>query len=94
MRKKGKVAAFVAAAAAVAGVAAPATAAAATGRDLAGPLASVALSSGSGQSVVDWNRELISILGTPEALLRGLGHRLAARGEWVLVAGVVERGAR
>src|SRR5690349_20690440 len=51
MRKKGKVAAFVAAA----------------GRDLAGPPAPVALSPGSGQSVADWNRELISILGTPGA---------------------------
>src|SRR5690349_8802334 len=51
MRKKGKVAAFVAAA----------------GRDLAGPPASAAFSPGSGQSVVDWNRELITILGTPGA---------------------------
>jgi hypothetical protein len=68
MRKKGKVAAFVAAAAVVAGVAAPtAAAAAATGRDLAGPPASVAFSPGSGQSVVDWNHELITILGTPGA---------------------------
>jgi hypothetical protein len=68
MRKKGKIAAFVAAAAVVAGVAAPtAAAAAATGRDLAGPPTSVAFSPGSGQSVVDWNHELISILGTPGA---------------------------
>src|SRR2546421_7692445 len=68
MRKKGKVAAFVAAAAVVAGVAAPtAAAAAATGRDSASPPTSVAFSPGSGQSVVDWNHELISILGTPGA---------------------------
>ena len=53
MRKKGKIAAFVAAAAVVAGVAAPtAAAAAATGRDVAGPPTSVAFSPGSGQSVV------------------------------------------
>src|SRR5690349_10732362 len=68
MPKKGKVAAFVAAAAVVAGVAAPTAAAAAvTGRGAAGLPASVALSPGSGQSVVDWNRELIAILGTPGA---------------------------
>jgi membrane-associated phospholipid phosphatase len=67
MRKKGKVAAFVAAAAVVAGVAAPTAAAAAAGRDGASPPTSVAFSPGSGQSVVDWNHELISILGTPGA---------------------------
>jgi membrane-associated phospholipid phosphatase len=68
MRKIGKAAVFLAAAAVVAGVAAPATAAAAaTGRDRAGPPASVAFSPGSGQSVVDWNRELITILGTAGA---------------------------
>src|SRR5690242_2295897 len=68
MRKTRKAAVFLAAAAmaaVVAGVAAPATAA--TGRNLAGPPASVALSPGSGQSVVDWNKELITILGTPGA---------------------------
>jgi membrane-associated phospholipid phosphatase len=65
MRKTRKMAVFLAAAAVVAGVAAPA--AAATGRDLAGPPASVAFARGSGQSVVDWNRELIAILGTPGA---------------------------
>src|SRR5690348_16540069 len=65
MRKTRKAAIFLAAAAVVAGVAAPATAA--TGRNLAGPPASVALSPGSGQSVVDWNKELITILGTPGA---------------------------
>src|SRR5690348_14484381 len=68
MPKKGKVAAFVAAAAVVAGVAAPTAAAAAViGRHGASPPTSVAFSPGSGQSVVDWNRELISILGTPGA---------------------------
>src|SRR5690348_8338337 len=68
MPKKGKVAAFVAAAAVVAGVAAPTAAAAAvTGRHGASPPTSVAFSPGSGQSVVDWNRELITILGTPGA---------------------------
>jgi membrane-associated phospholipid phosphatase len=65
MRKTRKMAVFLAAAAVVAGVAAPAEAA--TGRDLAGPPASVAFSPGSGQSVVDWNHELITILGTPGA---------------------------
>jgi membrane-associated phospholipid phosphatase len=65
MRKTRKTAAFLAAAAVVAGAAAPA--AAATGRGLAGPPTSVALSPGSGQSVVDWNKELITILGTPGA---------------------------
>jgi membrane-associated phospholipid phosphatase len=67
MRMIRKAAVFLAAAAVAAGAAAPATAAAATGRDLAGSPASVAFSPGSGQSVVDWNRELISILGTPGA---------------------------
>src|SRR5258706_13487474 len=65
MRKRRKGAVFLAAAAMVAGMAAPATtAAAATGREGAGPPASVAFSPGSGQSAVDWNRELITILGT------------------------------
>jgi membrane-associated phospholipid phosphatase len=68
MRKTRKGAVFLAAAAMVAGMAAPATAAAAaTGREVAGPPASVAFSPSSGQSVVDWNRELITILGTPGA---------------------------
>jgi membrane-associated phospholipid phosphatase len=66
MRKRRKGAVFLAAAAMVAGMAAPATAAAATtGREVAGPPASAAFSPGSGQSAVDWNRELITILGTP-----------------------------
>ena len=67
MRKRRKGAVFLAAAVMVAGMAAPATAAAAaavTGREVAGPPASVAFSPGSGQSAVDWNRELITILGT------------------------------
>jgi membrane-associated phospholipid phosphatase len=68
MRMTRKVAVFLAAAAMVAGMAAPAAAAgAATAREVAGPPASVAFSPGSGQSVVDWNRELITILGTPGA---------------------------
>jgi membrane-associated phospholipid phosphatase len=66
MRKTRKGAVFLAAAAMVAGIAAPATAAAAsTRREVTGPPASVAFSPGSGQSVVAWNRELITILGTP-----------------------------
>jgi membrane-associated phospholipid phosphatase len=68
MRKTRKAAVFLAAAAVVAGAAAPATAAvAATGRGVASPSASVAFAPDSGQSVVDWNRELITILGTPGA---------------------------
>jgi membrane-associated phospholipid phosphatase len=59
---------FLAAAAVVAGVGAPATAAAAAaGRDGASPPKSAAFAPGSGQSVVDWNKELITILGTPGA---------------------------
>ena len=65
MRKIGKIAGFIAAAAVVAGAATPATAA--TGREGASPPTSVAFSRGSGRSVVDWNHELISILGTPGA---------------------------
>src|SRR5690349_21527424 len=66
MRMTRRGAVFLAAAVMVAGMAAPATAAAATtGREVAGPPASVAFSHGSGQSAVDWNRELITILGTP-----------------------------
>jgi hypothetical protein len=68
MHRTRKTAVFLAAAAVLAGVAAPATAAAAaTGRDLTGPPASVAFSPGSGQPVVDWNHELITILGTAGA---------------------------
>jgi membrane-associated phospholipid phosphatase len=68
MRKTRKMAVILAAAAVVAGMAAPATAAAAaTARNGSGPPTSVAFSPGSGQSVVDWNRELITILGTAGA---------------------------
>jgi membrane-associated phospholipid phosphatase len=68
MRRKRKIAGFIAAAAVVVGAAAPATAAAAaTGQKGASPPTSVAFSPGSGQSVVDWNHELITILGTPGA---------------------------
>ncbi len=71
MRKRRKGAVFLAAAAMVAGMAAPATAAAAaTVREVADPPASVAFSPGSGQSTVDWNRELIAILGTPGGTAR------------------------
>src|SRR6266851_4829112 len=63
MRRTGKILAVVAAAAVAAGVAAPALAA--TARP--GPRSSVAFMPGSGQSAVDWNRELITILGTAGA---------------------------
>src|SRR5580704_7858620 len=63
MRRTGKIFAVVAAAAVAVGVAAPALAA--TARP--GPRSSVAFMPGSGQSAVDWNRELITILGTPGA---------------------------
>ena len=51
-------------AAVAAGVAAPAAAAASQGSGSAAQ-SSVAFRPGSGQSAVDWNRELITILGTP-----------------------------
>jgi membrane-associated phospholipid phosphatase len=65
MRRKAKALALAAMAATTVGVAAPAVAA--TARP--GPLApsSVAFAPGSGQPVVDWNRELITILGTAGA---------------------------
>src|SRR6266699_3067828 len=63
MRRTGKILTVVAAAAVAVGVAAPALAA--TARP--GPRSSVAFMPGSGQSAVDWNRELITILGTPGA---------------------------
>jgi membrane-associated phospholipid phosphatase len=53
-------------AAVAAGVAAPAAAAANQGSPAA-QSSSVAFRSGSGQSAVEWNRELITILGTPGA---------------------------
>jgi hypothetical protein len=67
MRKTRMMAIFLAAAAVVAGVAPATAAAAAAGRDGASPPTSAAFSPGSGQSVVDWNKELITILGTPGA---------------------------
>src|SRR5437667_5370822 len=63
MRRTGRILAVVAAAAVAVGVAAPALAATAQ----PGPRSSVAFMPGSGRSVVDWNRELITILGTPGA---------------------------
>ena len=65
MRKTGRALGLVAIAAVVAGMAAPALAATAGPRP--GSRSSVAFMPGSGQSAVDWNRELITILGTPGA---------------------------
>lgn len=66
MRRKGKALALAAMAAVAAGVATPATAATVR-QGSAPPSSSVAFAAGGGQSVVDWNRELITILGTPGA---------------------------
>ncbi len=65
MRKTGRALAVVATAAVVAGMTVPALAATAGPRP--GPPSSVAFRPGSGRSAVDWNRELITILGTPGA---------------------------
>jgi membrane-associated phospholipid phosphatase len=65
MRKTGRALALVVTAAVVAGVASPALAA--PTRHEPAPQSSVAFRPGSGQSVVDWNRELITILGTAGA---------------------------
>jgi len=65
MRKIGRALALVATAAVVAGAAAPALAA--TAGPGHGPRLSVAFMRGSGRSAVDWNRELITILGTAGA---------------------------
>ena len=65
MRRKGKFLALAAMAATVAGVAAPA--ASATTRSAPAAHSSAAFTPGSGQSVVNWNHELITILGTPGA---------------------------
>jgi membrane-associated phospholipid phosphatase len=65
VRKTGRALVLVVTAAVVAGVAAPALAA--TARHGPGSRSSAAFRPGSGQSVVDWNRELITILGTPGA---------------------------
>ncbi|MCU1660976.1 MAG: hypothetical protein JWR58_1041, partial [Pseudonocardia sp.] len=48
-------------------VAAIAVAALAATSSSAAPAAGLADTPGSGQSVIDWNRQLISILGTPNA---------------------------
>jgi hypothetical protein len=66
MRKAGRTLVLAATAAAVAvGMTTPALAA--TARHEPVSRSAVAFTPGSGQSVVDWNRELITILGTPGA---------------------------
>jgi membrane-associated phospholipid phosphatase len=65
MRKKGKALVLAAMAATVTGVAAPAVAA--TSRPGPAAQSSVAVTPRSGQPAVDWNHELITILGTPGA---------------------------
>src|SRR6266852_4362186 len=65
MRKTGRALGLVAMAAIVAGMSTPALAA--TARNGPVPRSAVAFARGSGQSAVDWNRELITILGTPGA---------------------------
>ena len=65
MRKTGRTLGLVATAAVLAGMSAPALAA--TARHEPAPRSSIAVTPRSGQSVVDWNRELITILGTPGA---------------------------
>jgi membrane-associated phospholipid phosphatase len=65
MRKTGRALIVAAMAAVVAGTSTPALAA--TARPELVPRSTIAFASRSGQSVVDWNRELITILGTPGA---------------------------
>ena len=65
MRKTRRAIIVAAMAAVVAGTSAPALAA--TARPGLVPRSAIAFTSRSGQSVVDWNRELITILGTPGA---------------------------
>src|SRR6185437_9942818 len=65
MRKTGKTLVLAAMAAVATGMTSPALAA--TARHEPVPRSAVAFTPGSGQSVVDWNRELITILGTPGA---------------------------
>src|SRR6201993_4914851 len=65
MRKTGRALIVAAMAAVVAGTSTPALAA--TARPELVPRSAIAFASRSGQSVVDWNRELITILGTPGA---------------------------
>ena len=65
MRKPGRTLGLVAMAAVLTGMSTPALAA--TARHEPAPRPAIAVTPGSGQSVVDWNRELITILGTPGA---------------------------
>src|ERR1700741_951857 len=65
MRKTGKTLVLAAMAAVAAGMTPPALAA--TARHEPVPRSAVAFTPGAGQSVVDWDRELITILGTPGA---------------------------
>jgi hypothetical protein len=65
MRKTGKTLVLAAVAAVAAGMTSPALAA--TARHEPVSRSAVAFTPGSGRSVVDWNRELITILGTPGA---------------------------
>src|SRR5438445_3527966 len=65
MRKTGRTLGLMAMAAIVAGTSTPALAA--TARNGPVPRSAVAFARGSGRSAVDWNRELITILGTPGA---------------------------
>jgi hypothetical protein len=65
MRKTGRTLGLVAMAAVVTGMTAPALAA--TARPETVPRSAIAFTPRSGQSVVDWNRALITILGAPGA---------------------------
>jgi hypothetical protein len=65
MRKTGKTLVLAAMAAVAAGMTSPALAA--TARHEPVPRSAVAFTPGSGRSVADWNRELITIGGTPGA---------------------------
>ncbi|MCE0765994.1 vanadium-dependent haloperoxidase [Pseudonocardia kujensis] len=66
MRTRTRSLVILAAAAAAAGIAVPALAAT-SGGGTSGGAAVLADVPGSGQAVIDWNRQLISILGTPDA---------------------------
>ena len=65
MRKPGRTLGLVAMAAVLAGMSTPALAA--TARHEPAPRSAIAVTPRLGHSVVDWNRELITILGTPGA---------------------------
>src|SRR6201990_3403338 len=65
MRKTGKTLVLVAMAAVAAGMTSPALAATVPHEPVS--RSAIAFTPGSGQSAVDWNRELITILGTPGA---------------------------